>query len=61
MSVRTILILLLIQGWLIGSAGMTAVPTHSVSAQELSWSDDFQDGNFDDWLTVSQPDGLFDE
>ena len=60
MSVRVVVILLLIQAWLIGSAGMTVAPAHSVSSQDPSWSDDFQDGNFDDWTTISQPIGVFD-
>ena len=44
------MVLLLFQVLFPGPSIAQATPEFSPS-QELSWSDDFEDGNFDDWLT----------
>ena len=49
MSVRIVVIILLLQGWMLGSVNFTNPQTQAILSQDGSWSDDFQDGNFDDW------------
>ncbi|MHA1908340.1 MAG: hypothetical protein ACW98Y_13660 [Candidatus Thorarchaeota archaeon] len=58
MSIRVLVIVLLLQGWLIGSAGMAEVEPQTVLSQDPSWSDDFEDGNYNDWGTYSCGEGV---
>ncbi|UCE11115.1 MAG: hypothetical protein JSW61_04035 [Candidatus Thorarchaeota archaeon] len=48
---RTIIVLLLLFGWNAGSTAYDSKTTRELSVQDPSWSDDFEDGNFDGWTT----------
>ena len=48
---RLFMILLLLQALISGMNIVHATPEFSTS-QELSWSDDFEDNNFDDWSAI---------
>lgn len=50
MDSRLFMVLLLLQA-LISSPGIVCETDEFITSEGLSWADDFEDGNFDDWLT----------
>ena len=56
MNSRLFMVLLLLQA-LISSPSIVCETDDFTTSQDLSWSDDFEDNNFDDWLTITSADG----
>ena len=50
MDSRLFMVILLLQA-LISSPGIVCENEDFTTSQAVSWSDDFEDGNYDDWIT----------
>lgn len=57
MSKIAIILVLLLQGWIVGSPISDTFIAYTISIQDLSWSDDFEDGDFEGWMAYGALEG----